>query len=75
MCYNFILWWLQQKKKKEQAPINIKKCSFFLPLFMQSAKGTNLIYHCDSKVIMIAAETSSEKSNQMNLAVLSFVNL
>jgi len=48
---------------------------FLFPLFMQSAKGTNLIYHCDNKVIMIAAETSSEKSNQMNLAVLSFVNL
>jgi hypothetical protein len=49
---------------------------FRFPLCMQqSAKRTNLIYHCDSKVIMIAAETSSEKSNQMNLAVLSFVNL
>lgn len=51
-----------------------KKGVIFL-FFMHSAKGTNLIYHCDSKVIMIAAEASSEKSNQMNMAVLSFVNL
>lgn len=59
----------------KKTPTNIKKRSYFLPFLMQSAKGTDLIYHCNSKVIMIAAEASSEKSNQMNLAVLSFVNL
>jgi hypothetical protein len=61
-------------KAEEKHSYELKKLLFSF-ILMHSAKGTNLIYHCDSKVIMMAAEASSEKSNQMNLAVLSFVNL
>jgi hypothetical protein len=60
---------LQNKLLQSETSLGIKD------LFKASTKGTNLIYHCNSKVVVITTKPSSEKSNKMDLAILSFVNL